>query len=472
MLTKGDIEDHEACAKAFWLRRRRPEVAIWPGPGAFQRLLAADGYAVEALACRWLRSRVGDGELAFQVEFSDGRCIAKADAVQSLADARIVLIEIKSSTDHRDHVRDAAFQRIVAERAGADVASSHIVVIRKDYERRGDLVPEELFAIVDVDEEIAAVREEVERAIDEAEALLKEAAIDEAGCTCRHLGAARHCAAFAHLNPDVVAPSAHVLPRISPKRLADLDGEGRLSLADVTAEDVTQRQGLIVEAVRSGEPQVDIAGLRDFLGEIEFPIHFYDFETCSNALPQGEGHRPHEQLPVQFSCHVVENDGRVVHHEHLCETAIDQAGFADAFLTSVAPLTRGHGTGVVWNRSFETSCNLRLASLLPDTADAMTAINERTVDLMIPFSAMYVHPACLGSTSIKSVLPVLVPDLSYAGMAVGDGAAAIVAFREMVSEADPDRRRRLRNDLLEYCRLDSLAMLRIHQALGELTADG
>ncbi len=106
-----------------------------------------------------------------------------------------------------------------------------------------------------------------------------------------------------------------------------------------------------------------------------------------------------------------------------------------------------------------------MGKLCLDHAEFLEALNERTVDLMVPFKADYVHPGFEGSTSIKKVLPVLCPDLAYPQEAVHDGTGAMQAWQTMIETSDGMERSRLREELLEYCKLDTLAMLRIFKVL-------
>jgi len=76
------------------------------------------------------------------------------------------------------------------------------------------------------------------------------------------------------------------------------------------------------------------------------------------------------------------------------------------------------------------------------------------------------HPEFRGSYSLKSVLPALVPDMTYDGMAVSQGSEAGLAWEKMVrAEAGSDERRKLRDDLLAYCKQDTLAMVRLLEVL-------
>ena len=109
-----------------------------------------------------------------------------------------------------------------------------------------------------------------------------------------------------------------------------------------------------------------------------------------------------------------------------------------------------------------------LARFYPDLADLLAAIVDRLVDLMPITKANYYHPDMHGSWSIKAVLPTIAPELDYADLdLVSEGGQAQLAFLEMI-HPDTDRRRalELREALLDYCRLDTLAMVRLARFLG------
>jgi hypothetical protein len=94
-------------------------------------------------------------------------------------------------------------------------------------------------------------------------------------------------------------------------------------------------------------------------------------------------------------------------------------------------------------------------------------------DLIKPFRAWhYWVPEMGGSFSIKSVAPALAPDLSYDGLEIADGQAASRAFEGLVREAAPGDTARVRQALTTYCRLDTLAMVRVLQAIWRAAATG
>ena len=147
VLTKSEFLEYRHCPSALWLRKRKPEVIEWPAPSQFDQMLMRDGYRVEAEVKNLVRGWDDHAACAFQVEFtSPGGLYARADMVRSLDDGQIDLFEIKGSTSLRsstgqDHVDDAAFQTLVAERAGHQVRRVHVIHVNKDYVRQGALTP-------------------------------------------------------------------------------------------------------------------------------------------------------------------------------------------------------------------------------------------------------------------------------------------------------------------------------------------
>lgn len=468
-ISKSDFLDFRSCAKSWWLKRRKPDVVSWPAPSAFDRMLMKDGYAVEAEAKRLVATWPHHAACSFQREFSAGQLFARADLVHDHGDGAIDIYEIKGSTSLKssggqDHIDDGGFQLLVAELSGTPVRAVYIVHVNGEYSRQGQIDPAQLLVIVDVTAEVHARAEALRAEIEEAVALLNSDAIDETGCTCRHLGSiANRCASFGYFNPDIPETSAHLLPRISKARLAKLDGEGRLAIDLVTEADITAAQAPVWKALASGEPVINVQAIRTFLAQLKWPLHFYDYETFASAVPLADGHRPQQAMPVQFSLHRLSEDGAVEHFEYLADRPGQQAELIDALRAACLV----EGTAIAWNKSYEMSCNNRMAKLVPSSAPFLDSLNERTIDLMDPFKSDYVHAGFEGSTSIKKVLPILCPHLRYDKSAVHDGAGAMEAWITMVSTSGEERTR-LQRELKDYCRLDSLAMVEIFNFLRRL----
>jgi hypothetical protein len=185
-------------------------------------------------------------------------------------------------------------------------------------------------------------------------------------------------------------------------------------------------------------------------------------------VPVWPGCHPYEQVPVQFSCHVPGATG-LAHHAWLAEGPSDpREAFARALLTACA----GARTIVAYNAPFEKGCVVALARALPHLESELTALSSRIVDLLPIVRDNVYHPDFGGSFSIKSVLPALVPGLGYADLEIRDGSAAATTLEALLLDAgsfSPSEHEALRESLLDYCERDTLAMVRLHERLCELS---
>ncbi len=117
---------------------------------------------------------------------------------------------------------------------------------------------------------------------------------------------------------------------------------------------------------------------------------------------------------------------------------------------------------LVYNMAFEKRVLKELGESLPGLRKHLNAIAEGMIDLMEPFRQRDIyHWRMNGSYSLKSVLPVLVPEMTYDGMEISDGEMASEAYFTMGEISDPAELARLRKSLLEYCRQDTLGLVRL-----------
>ena len=151
---------------------------------------------------------------------------------------------------------------------------------------------------------------------------------------------------------------------------------------------------------------------------MEFPIYFLDYETSAYAIPQYDGTRPYQQIPFQYSIHIINDlESEIIHRDYLHP---DQTNPMVQLSHQLRSDIGDTGSVIVWNKRFEGMCNKGLAEAVPDLSPFLLGINKRFFDLMEIFSKrMYVHKDFKGSSSIKKVLPVLVPDLSYQNLTIG-----------------------------------------------------
>ncbi len=385
------------------------------------------------------------------------------------------LYEVKGSTsggntrakDER-YTWDIGFQAEVLRRQGVAVGRLYLMRLNGDYVRDGALALDALFTREDFTEAVAALRNEIAVEMDAAhdDLSLEDQPAGPCGCFTKARG--QHCRTFSVHNPDVPAYSVHDITRIgaSKSKLPDLLERGVLRIEDVP-EDVklSAAQDNQVRAAKTGRAAVAYDEVAAFLAVLTYPISFLDYETFAAGVPRFDGYGPFHHIPFQFSLDVIgEPDANFVHHEFLHPTA-DNPDVA--FLEALKAGLPERGSIVVWNQSFERGINGKLADRHPDYADWLADVDMRVVDLMELFQQQsYVHPGFLGRTSIKYVLPVLVPGFSYKDLAIQDGGTASIRWNEAVTgQVGADEAARIRSDLLAYCGLDSRAMLEIWRVL-------
>jgi len=279
----------------------------------------------------------------------------------------------------------------------------------------------------------------------------------------RHCVTPITCEFYDHCNPPRSHDHIGFLPRLDASAMEQLEDLGVGSIRDIPDDfDLTEIQRRAATCVQTGEPWFS-PELSAELDKLEYPLRFVDFETINPCVPRFAGMRPYDQLPFQFSVHSQKEPGATLeHHEFLATDASDPRR---EFISSLCHALGESGSIVVYS-SFELQRLSDLAVWLPEHAERINAIQARLFDLLPVMRAHTYHPAYTGSYSIKSVLPALVPEMTYEDMAVSNGQDAGLAWESLVrGSLDASERDKVRKALLDYCGQDTLAMVRLLQAL-------
>lgn len=373
------------------------------------------------------------------------------------------LIEVKSTTSVKDHhIPDVAVQAHVLRQNGLDLVGSEVMHLNREC-AYPDL--SNLFTWSDVTEAVGAIEESVPRWVAQQIEMLQGPVPDVPigpHCTTPY-----ECPFMARCWPTL--PPHHVSTLYAMKRRAlELNEQGCRTIydlpEDVSLGSIADRQR---RAVQEGRIIVEPT-LARALDVFTPPIAFLDFETVSLAVPVWEGCHPYDAVPVQFSCHVQEADGRVTHHEWLAEGPKDPRLALAERLVRACESAR---TVVAYNASFERRCLDQMAQALPALAAPLQSIVARLVDLLPIVRNHVYHPDFGGSFGLKSVLPALVPELGYDGLAIADGGTASLELERLLFNEDgmePAARERLRNDLLRYCHQDTWGLVKLLERLRQL----
>lgn len=385
------------------------------------------------------------------------------------------LYEVKGSTSSGNtrakdelYTWDIGFQAEVLRRSGVPLGRLNLIRLNGAYVRNGKLDINALFTREDFTDAVDAIRDDIASEMDTAHDDLSLAEQPAGPCTCFYKARGQHCRTFKEHNPDVPAYSVHDITRIgaSKRKLAEILDRGVLRIEDVPDDvSLSPVQANQVRAAKTGRSTVVHDEVAAFLDALRYPISFLDYETFAAGVPRFEGYGPFHHIPFQFSLDVVDGADSAYRHHEFLHPAADKPD--EAFLEALKAGLPERGSIVVWNQSFERGINDKLAERNPSYAAWLADVDVRVVDLMEVFSQQsYVHPGFLGKTSIKYVLPVLVPGFTYANLAIQEGGTASIRWNEMVTgQVSAEEAARIRADLLAYCGLDSQAMVEIWLAL-------
>lgn len=417
----------------------------------------------------------------FQGRFEAGEITCICDVVNFADEKTIDIYEIKSSTQPKTlHEHDLAFQVIVLMEAGYQVRNAYVVHVNRNFVRHGEVKPEEIAVIADVTAKVMArldeTRDDIKRALEVAKS---DKVPNPTPAFTKHGATAEWIEIYKNLM-DIKPGEGSIYDLYSPnaRLILALEDIGIQNLLDIPENlgELSRKQVWQLRAAKADKVLADEKKIAKFLKTFEYPLYFLDYETLSSVVPYFDGHRPYQQVPFQYSLHVVEAPGsEPQHYMYLHEENSDPVR---SLTESLKEHIGDKGSIVVWNEDFEMSCNNDMGRMYPEYAEFYEALNARVVDLMKPFfNFWYVDKRFEGSASIKKVLPVLVPELSHKELPISEGGAAQRLWMEAVLDG---RREGEREDILknlrDYCELDTLAMVKIYDYLvkfvGPKEADG
>ena len=331
--------------------------------------------------------------------------------------------EVKSTTKVKpQHIEDAALQYYVLKNCGLKIADFSIVHFDSSYVKIGEINIDKLFKATSVLEEVGDKQNAIETNIEAMKLLLQqnEIPIKDMGKQC-----------YTPYDCNFSKYCKSLLPTIEE-----------------------------IEVIPDNSILVENDLWNDFTSGIQYPLYYFDFETIMYGIPVFDYSRPFQQIPFQYSLHVQnEQGGNTLHFEFLGNGNDDPR---ETLIKQLIIELGSIGSVFVWNVTFEKNVLKKLAIDFPQYTVEINAIIDRLVDLMPPFrpNKTVFSQAFNGSYSIKKVLPVVVPELSYNDLIIQEGGTASFKYGQMndLNEAEKDK---LRIDLLDYCKRDTFAMVRI-----------
>ncbi len=440
MISKSSFIRGMQCHKSLWLHLNDPEDRDETSES--QQQIFETGYMVGFLAQQlfpggvdasrdehekvqeavaYTAALIDNGQsVIYEAAFSDGETLCYMDILVKESDGWAAY-EVKASTQVKEYqINDVAFQYYVITRAGLPLKRVSLVHINNQYVRHGELDLQQLFTIELMITRILPMQKDIPGKLLLLQEMLK-----------------------AGVMPDVTMGSQCNKP--FPCDFLEFC-----------------RQSCVVE---EGEGEArkanrDQDALDDFLDDLEYPLYYVDFETIQFAVPQYDESRPYQQIPFQYSLHVQQTkDGPVEHYEFLGTPPADpRPEFIQSLLARIGEI----GSIIVWNQAFENTRLREIARDFPEYAAGIDCLLARVADLMVPFRRKHLYtPDMNDSYSLKAVLPALVTDLSYSDLEIQEGGTASIIYESLYQENDPEQVRLNRENLLAYCKMDTLSLVRI-----------
>ena len=379
------------------------------------------------------------------------------------------IYEVKSSTELKDvYINDASYQYYVLTNLGFNVTKCSIIVINNKYERRGNIELDKLFLINDITSDVIELQDTVKRNIQDIYDYMENENEEDIDIN-ENCFKPYDCPFFKYCSRYLGSPNIFdlsVKPGIKGLKLLK---EGYTSLESLLNAKINDKQRQTIEYMLYDKPDyIDIAGIKEFLKSLSYPLYFLDFETYQMPIPLYDRVKPYEQIPFQYSLHYIVRD-KLYHKEFLAEAGSDPRRELALRLVKDIPIDV---CTLAYNMRFEKMVIKRLAEIYPDLSNHLMNIHDNMKDLEEPFKKRYYYTKSMGpSSSIKKVLPALFPSdpsLDYHNLdLIQNGTDAMNSFRNMENKSKEELIY-IRERLLKYCELDTYAMVKILSKLKEV----
>lgn len=388
----------------------------------------------------------------------------------------IEIYEVKSSTEIHDiYLDDVAYQTYILSKLGLSIKKVCIVYINNKYVRGKELEINKLFNIEDITEIAISKQDEIEKNIEIINKYMEDhnkdnEPSDDIGLHCSK---PYDCEFWNYCTKELPKPNVFdIAGGMRKNKKFEMYYKGKIAFEDLQYEELNPKYLEQIDfELHNLEPRIDKDAISNIMSSLKYPLYFIDYETYQLAVPEIEGTKPYQQLPFQYSLHIIkEKDGPIEHREFLAE--VDDKDFIRHFAESMIKDMPENGSVIIYNKSFEPARNNEIAAMYPDLKDEIDRINRNMVDFLEPFKQRkYYTKEMKGSASIKSVLPALYPndpELDYHELpVVHNGEEASDAFLSL-KEKSKEEQEKIRNGLLDYCKLDTFAMVKIWMKFNEI----
>ncbi|HOU75921.1 MAG TPA: DUF2779 domain-containing protein [Candidatus Dojkabacteria bacterium] len=445
---------------------------------AFLRHLVKQGDDVEILAEKYIHKilmpkyGISIDDVILQPTHIDGSFQARIDVlIRNPRTKKWDMYEIKSSLKiDSTHIYDITFQYLVFKEK-YEIGDKYIIHLNNKYVRKGEIELDKLFEVENVNEDVDLLKDKVWELRNEALFVAQTENFTEVLNCIRP----KDCPCLSICHPNLPNYSIYDINNLTgtESKIRKLEKMGVKSIYDVPNDFIlSTKQRFQIEVAQSQKIYINNTKIQNELNKLNFPLYFLDYETFNPAIPLYNNYKPYQHITFQYSLHVKATPTSEYKHYEFIET-----NKVDPIPNLIASLRKNIGESgsiIVWYKPFETLRTKEMGELYPEFKDFCKNIVYRIYDLMNIFKKQYyLDSLTKGSCSIKQVLPTMAPDLSYKDMEIAEGATAMTSWNKMVYDKrlTEEQTNKFKNDLLKYCELDTLAMVRIYEKLYSMIND-
>lgn len=387
----------------------------------------------------------------------------RVDILERIGSHKWNLVEIKSSSSVKDvYLPDVAVQFYVLRKAGLNISRAFLMHVNNQYIYDGShLDLSAFFSISDLTDQILPFKGIIHKRLAEMKTMLgnpEPPAVEPS----RHCHNPYTCEFWEHCTQDTPKHWIMEMFRLNQGKLNELAAIHVKDIRDIPESfPMTEIQERIRRCAINNtvhiSPELELE-----LADVEYPVHFLDFETIAPTIPRYPGTHPFQTIPFQWSDHILHEDGTLDHLEYLCmEDKDPREAFARTLLKAL-----GNKGSIFIYTPYEKRIINDLADYLPLFRHEVPEIMDRFKDLHAIIQKHFYHPEFHGSFSLKYVLPALIPEMDYANLSIQDGTQATMEYLNMIDPLTPPQEKdRIRQGLLTYCGQDTLAMVRLRESL-------
>lgn len=484
-LSKSKIISYRQCPKRLWLEIHKPELkddsasevvfAIGNQVGDIAREIydqQKTGHMIDIKEIGWDEAFATTAEWLEKNDAPLFEAAIRIEGALALADVMVPetspegtawrMVEVKASGSVKNYQRDdLAVQTFIARQSGIPLVGAAIAHVDGSWVYPGGGDYQGLLKEVDLTEEVVGRADEVAEWIKGAHEVIKQTE-EPAIVTGPHCFDPFACSFCAYCNQGKAVSDYPLssFSRLGAKKQFELEEDGYTDARMVPDDRLNERNQWLKGRMIDGGDWFDAEGAKADLAPHTGVARFLDFETIAFTVPIWKGTRPYAQIPFQFSCHIQGLNGEVTHKEFLSLSGEDpREDFARALIDACGT----EGPVFVYNAGFENRIMRELAAEFPEMSSAISAIIDRVVDLLPIARDRFYAPSQHGSWSLKAVLPAICPDLNYGDLeGVHNGGDAQQAYLKAIHpETTAEQREELRKQLIDYCKLDTYALVRV-----------